>query len=120
MFAAALMGSGAHFINALPDLEADALTGVQGLPHRLGRTKALTVGVALLGGAAAIVARSGEEPMRPVSRVMSYASAASIAAVAACAAAGRHRQAWNFALGTAGLTVALYLSRSRWTRSVAG
>jgi heme o synthase len=34
--AGALLGGGAHFANALPDLSDDARTGVRGLPHRLG------------------------------------------------------------------------------------
>lgn len=33
---AATLGVAAHFLNALPDLEDDAATGVRGLPHRLG------------------------------------------------------------------------------------
>ncbi|MFD1148497.1 UbiA family prenyltransferase [Saccharothrix hoggarensis] len=32
----ALLGFGAHFANVLPDLQADAETGVRGLPQRLG------------------------------------------------------------------------------------
>jgi heme o synthase len=35
--AGGLLGAGAHFANALPDLADDAATGVRGLPHRLGR-----------------------------------------------------------------------------------
>jgi 4-hydroxybenzoate polyprenyltransferase len=34
--AGALLGVGAHLVNALPDLDDDAATGVHGLPHRLG------------------------------------------------------------------------------------
>lgn len=34
--AGALLGVGAHLLNALPDLADDAQTGVHGLPHRLG------------------------------------------------------------------------------------
>lgn len=34
--AGGLLGAGAHFANALPDLADDAATGVRGLPHRLG------------------------------------------------------------------------------------
>jgi protoheme IX farnesyltransferase len=34
--AGGLLGSGAHFANALPDLADDAATGVRGLPQRLG------------------------------------------------------------------------------------
>jgi 4-hydroxybenzoate polyprenyltransferase len=33
----ALLGIAAHFANVLPDLEDDRATGVNGLPHRLGR-----------------------------------------------------------------------------------
>lgn len=36
MAAGALLGVGAHLLNALPDLAEDAQTGVHGLPHRLG------------------------------------------------------------------------------------
>jgi 4-hydroxybenzoate polyprenyltransferase len=34
--AGALLGVGAHLLNALPDLSDDEQTGVRGLPHRLG------------------------------------------------------------------------------------
>jgi 4-hydroxybenzoate polyprenyltransferase len=34
--AGALLGVGAHLLNALPDLSDDAQTSVRGLPHRLG------------------------------------------------------------------------------------
>jgi len=34
--AGGLLGAGAHFANVLPDLDDDALTGVRGLPHRIG------------------------------------------------------------------------------------
>ncbi|MFC4855803.1 UbiA family prenyltransferase [Actinophytocola glycyrrhizae] len=51
---AALLGFGAHFANVLPDLRADAETGVRGLPHRLGpRTGVIVMAVAL--AAAAVV-----------------------------------------------------------------
>jgi 4-hydroxybenzoate polyprenyltransferase len=36
MAAGALLGVGAHLLNALPDLADDAQTGIHGLPHRLG------------------------------------------------------------------------------------
>jgi 4-hydroxybenzoate polyprenyltransferase len=45
--AGALLGSGAHLANALPDLEGDRLTGVLGLPQRLGFARA-AVGAGLL------------------------------------------------------------------------
>ena len=51
----ALLGGGSHFANALPDLRADAATGVHGLPHRLGATGSLAAATVLLGlGALAV------------------------------------------------------------------
>lgn len=46
--AGALVGTGAHLVNAVPDLEDDRLTGVRGLPHRLGATRAIATATALL------------------------------------------------------------------------
>lgn len=47
--AGALLGTGAHFANVLPDLADDAATGVRGVPHRVGRAgSAVLAGVALL------------------------------------------------------------------------
>ena len=49
--AAGLLGAGAHFANVLPDLAHDELTGVRGLPQRLGRTWSSVAAAALLLGA---------------------------------------------------------------------
>jgi 4-hydroxybenzoate polyprenyltransferase len=47
--AGALLGVGAHAANVLPDLSQDALTGVRGLPQRLGaRGASLLAGTCLL------------------------------------------------------------------------
>ncbi|MFB9239964.1 UbiA family prenyltransferase [Plantactinospora siamensis] len=54
--AGALLGAGAHFANALPDLDDDARTGVRGLPHRLGPDRsALAAGGLLLAATAVLV-----------------------------------------------------------------
>ncbi|MEV0949589.1 UbiA family prenyltransferase [Promicromonospora sp. NPDC050249] len=53
--AAALLGTGAHVANTLPDLEDDAATGVRGLPHRLGRRASEVLAPALLVAAVAVV-----------------------------------------------------------------
>lgn len=57
---AALLGVGAHLLNALPDLEADAATGVRGLPHALGarRVAPLAAAVLLVGSAVVLVGSS--------------------------------------------------------------
>lgn len=55
MSATALLGVGAHVANTLPDLEDDRATGVCGLPHRLGRTRASVLAPAVLVAAVAVV-----------------------------------------------------------------
>ena len=46
--AGALLGVAAHFANVLPDLEADAATGVRGLPHRVGaRVSGIVIALSL-------------------------------------------------------------------------
>ena len=53
--AGALLGSGAHFANALPDLAADLATGVRGLPQRLGPRRSWAATVVLLLAAGAVL-----------------------------------------------------------------
>ena len=54
--AGALLGVGAHFVNVLPDLADDAVTGVKGLPHRLGaRWSQVAAAVVLVAAAVVIV-----------------------------------------------------------------
>jgi 4-hydroxybenzoate polyprenyltransferase len=48
MATAATLGVAAHVLNVLPDLAADELTGVRGLPHRLGGGPSRAVAVVLL------------------------------------------------------------------------
>jgi heme o synthase len=52
----ALLGGGAHFANALPDLADDARTGVRGLPHRLGPNGSAIAAAVLLLGATGLLA----------------------------------------------------------------
>lgn len=55
---AALLGVGAHLVNALPDLAEDEATGVRGLPHRLGAvtTRMLAVTVLVAASILAVLA----------------------------------------------------------------
>ena len=60
VLAGALLGVGAHLLNALPDLADDATTGVRGLPQRLGGpTVRLVAPVVLLAGSATAVLGPG-------------------------------------------------------------
>ena len=51
----ALLGAGAHVANVLPDLADDAITGVRGLPHRIGRRASSVLAPGLLVAAALVV-----------------------------------------------------------------
>ncbi|MDN5933460.1 MAG: UbiA family prenyltransferase [Pseudonocardia sp.] len=53
--AGALLGSGAHFANVLPDLDDDRATGVQGLPHRMGAAASRAAAAGLLLAASVVL-----------------------------------------------------------------
>jgi protoheme IX farnesyltransferase len=53
--AGALLGCGAHFANALPDLDDDRATGVLGLPHRMGAAGSRIAAAALLLAASVVL-----------------------------------------------------------------
>jgi 4-hydroxybenzoate polyprenyltransferase len=53
--AGGLLGAGAHFANALPDLADDAATGVRGLPQRLGPAGSGLAAAALLLAATVVL-----------------------------------------------------------------
>ncbi|MGO4633109.1 UbiA family prenyltransferase [Streptomyces sp. 2RAF24] len=79
--AAALLGTGAHFANVLPDLDDDLASGVRGLPQRLGR-RGCSASAAVLTLASCVTLTAG-----PAGRV-SLAGAAPVGvAVALCAVA---------------------------------
>lgn len=46
--AGVLLGTGAHLVNAVPDLEDDVRTGVHGLPQRLGARRSVDLATVLL------------------------------------------------------------------------
>lgn len=54
--AGALLGAGAHFANALPDLAGDLATGVRGLPHRIGAAGSRVAAAVLLTAASVVLA----------------------------------------------------------------
>jgi 4-hydroxybenzoate polyprenyltransferase len=44
----ALFGMAAHFINVIKDMEQDQVSGIKGLPQRLGTKKSIAVAAALI------------------------------------------------------------------------
>ncbi len=90
--AGAALGVGAHLLNVLPDLADDAATGVRGLPHRLGATRARLLAAGLLG-AASLAAALGP-PGRPSSAaVLALVAVAGLTLVAAFGSGRRPFQA---------------------------
>jgi 4-hydroxybenzoate polyprenyltransferase len=58
---AALLGCGAHLVNAAPDLADDTAAGIRGLPHALGRFRSASVTAVLLL-AATVIESVGARP----------------------------------------------------------
>ncbi|MFJ3204334.1 UbiA family prenyltransferase [Streptomyces sp. NPDC086989] len=108
--AAALLGTGAHFANVLPDIEDDLATGVVGLPHRIGaRCSAVVGGLLVLGSAVALVAGPpGRVP--PYGWVLLAVTAAVVLAGAGWRT-GRSRIPFLLTMAVAGGDVVLLLVR---------
>lgn len=109
MLAAALLGSGAHFFNVLPDLIVDRRSGLRGLPQRCGAGQIVAVGAGLLGAAVALVAVFAPRPhgwTGAMGAVLLAAAAACVAATVASAAVGALRRAWALSIATAVLVSA--------------
>jgi 4-hydroxybenzoate polyprenyltransferase len=60
--AGAALGAAAHLANVAPDLEDDLITGVRGLPHRMGSRASAITGALLLGGASVVLVLGPEGP----------------------------------------------------------
>jgi 4-hydroxybenzoate polyprenyltransferase len=100
---AAMLGVGAHLLNALPDFADDAATGVKGLPHRLGATATRVAATALLVGAS-VVAVLG--PTGPPS-AGSWAALGLVAVLAVATLAGRGKVPFAAAVAIALVDVVL-------------
>lgn len=100
--AGALLGVGAHLLNALPDLADDEQTGVRGLPHRLGAqvVRRLAPTVLTVASAVALIGPPG----RP--SPWAWAVFAMCLLLAAVAVVGRGRTPFGAAVGIAALDVA--------------
>ncbi|MET7303693.1 UbiA family prenyltransferase [Embleya sp. NPDC005575] len=105
--AAALLGCGAHLADALPDLDADCVSGVRGLPHRLGpaRIRALTP-LPLLGATALLAYGRPDRAGR-----LALVGAAALAGAGALLGGRRPRTPFAAAIAVAAIDVALLLRR---------
>lgn len=109
LVAGAALGGGAHFTNTLPDLATDALTGVRGLPHRLGARASLVLAALLLavGAAAVALGPSGDGTLPRLAALV--VSGVGVVAVLLAGVSGRPRLAFGFTLFTAAAVVVAFL-----------
>jgi 4-hydroxybenzoate polyprenyltransferase len=103
MLSAAALGVAAHFLNVLPDLAADAATGVRGLPHRLGagRSRAAAVGLLVAASVAAALGARGSGD------VWAWSALTVVAVLAVTASVGRGRTPFYSAIAIALVDVVL-------------
>jgi 4-hydroxybenzoate polyprenyltransferase len=99
--AGALLGVGAHLLNALPDLADDCQTGIRGLPHRLGARRLRWLAPLVLMVASSVAA------FGPVSGTAGWVWAAFglCVVLAGVAMYGRGRVPFAAALGIAAVDV---------------
>jgi 4-hydroxybenzoate polyprenyltransferase len=116
--AGALLGAGAHFTNALPDLDDDARTGVHGLPQRLGARASLVAAALLLGAGAVVIGFGPPGPLGPAPAVALTIGLGLVAAVPFLSSERRRRRlAFRLTIAAAGMVVlALLLAGSDLAR----
>jgi 4-hydroxybenzoate polyprenyltransferase len=109
MGTAAALGVAAHLLNALPDFDDDAATGVHGLPHRLGprRARRTATGLLVIGSAVAVLGPGGAPGGWAV------AALAVVAGLALVAFGGRGRVPFYAAIAIALVDVSLLTLVSR-------
>jgi 4-hydroxybenzoate polyprenyltransferase len=100
---AAALGVAAHFLNTLPDFDADAATGIQGLPHRIGATASRPVATVLLVAASVVVVLG--PPGAPSG--VAWGALAVVVALAVIARVGRGKAPFYAAIAIALVDVVL-------------
>lgn len=110
--AAALLGCGAHLVNAAPDIADDTAAGIRGLPHVLGRSRSVSLTVVLLLAATVIESFGAGGPL--------WEAVGAVTAVALTMSAGivlarRPGSRWLFrsVLLAAAIDVALLVANGR-------
>ncbi len=103
----ALLGVAAHFANTVPDAAADAVTGVRGLPQRLGPRRSLQVMACCVAGASVVLLLAGRRSGQVATPVL--VAGAALAAVVAVAGERGGARAFRLTLVAVALVVAGFL-----------
>lgn len=101
---AGVVGLGGHFANTVPDAAVDALTGVRGLPQRLGPAGAATAAAPMVTGGGVLLAWGSGWPAAMLAAVAAAGVLSGATAVAA-ATGRRRRSAFRAVLLAAGVVV---------------
>ncbi|MFF5847137.1 UbiA family prenyltransferase [Streptomyces massasporeus] len=109
MTAGALLGVGAHLVNALPDIQDDLATGVRGLPQRLGRGVCRWLAPALMLAAVSVLVVGPPGGVRRSGWVLAGAAAVVSVAGTALPCDDRSRRPFRAAVVVAGMAVAQLL-----------
>ena len=107
----ALLGSGAHFANVLPDLDHDTRTGVRGLPHRLGAGASRALAAVLLLAASVVLAVGPPGSPGPAGYAVPVVAVAALAAGLALGRRAGSRAMFRAVLVVAVVDVALLVLR---------
>lgn len=113
LVAGALLGSGAHLANALPDLDADLAEGVRGLPQRLGARAAALLAVGLLAAATVVLALAPPGRPGPAAAVAVAVAAVGLGAAAVLGRRPASRAPFRAVLAVAVVDVVLLLVQGR-------
>ncbi|MGW6704069.1 UbiA family prenyltransferase [Streptomyces sp. NPDC054956] len=106
--AAALLGTSAHFANALPDIDEDIAGGVLGLPQRLGRRTSIAMAAGLAFASCTVVTLGPPGPAPLAGRLLlGVTLALCLAALAAPPALARGRLPFLMILALAGADAVL-------------
>lgn len=109
--AAGLLGSGAHLVNALADLDDDRAVGIHGLPHRLGHDRSLLAAASCMGIAVAIAALAPAQGGDGLGIVLLVGAGLAIGVVVGAGVTRHERVAWWCTLAVAAFGVALLVER---------
>ena len=109
--AGALIGSGAHFTQVLPDIAADRLQGSRGLPQLAGGRLSPLLAAALLAVAVLVVAFGPSRTPAPPALAASAVALAAVAGSLAAAFTARPRLAFRLTLLTLPALLVAYIWR---------
>lgn len=105
---AGLLGLAGHFANTVPDVSADALTEVRGLPQRAGPRLAMGLSVSFVSAGSLLLAWGSRWPAPMLVAAGLATAIGGLAAVLVLL--DRHALAFRIVLGAAGVVVAGFVS----------